>query len=202
MHYKRLMTAALLTLAISACQKGPNGEAPKGEDVTQSFFIQYNGSYVEQTGLSSYTPEKIVIHRDGRIEETRVRDVGVEGNDLIPPGTVCSYELKGQILSVTELDDENRLRVSNTGENFLSPQTHEIDYTVYQAKLTNDLHPGTLENVHCRLFMKEMRNGNPEYQLEIELFGAGTFRTHTQGGSDYQGLDRTESTLDEVFVRL
>ena len=200
MKLPHIFLIGLLSAAMIACDQSPDNLG--GVDVTSDFLSQYNGEYKEQIEDNSEQGEGLKVSRDGSIEVTKVRQVGSEDNPAIPYPTVCSFILKGQIRYVLELYRENRQRINpSNNETYFIPATHEMTFTVESAELTNSLHSETTSSQGCQNFIEQMNNTLPNYSYQMELFGSGTLRLHTHGGGDYNGGERTESTLDEVFMR-
>lgn len=88
----------------------------------------------------------------------------------------------------------------------MSYATHKIEVS-YHAVALNLLDKETANNPNCKNFrdqqLKDAQSGRLNYSKYSELLSANSFRTHTSGGGDYvEGGPRTESTLDEIFVRV
>lgn len=201
MKYSRVLIMGFITLAFIACDKSNKNEDLGGKDVTQQFLSDYNGDFVEQQGRSD-SGERMSINRDGQIEVLKIRRVGSKNNPAIPYPTVCSYYLTGQVRYVVELSEENRQRLSETGSTYSIPETHRITFSVSEVTLTDELESGTTTNEACLNFQEQMNQTLPVYTYGMELFGSGTLRLHTNDVGDFEGGERTESTLDEVYTRI
>lgn len=193
------LTLALLIIFVSCENK--KGDDLGGTNVTSEFLSLYSGSYNEVAADNKTPGEKMKMDRDGSIEVTRLRDVGVAGNPVIPPGTHCSYVLKGQIRYVIQVAEANRTRINpTTKKTYLDPASHKMTFTVLDAQLTNTLEPSTTNNSGCQLFLVNMKQDLPTFTYPMELFGPGNLRLHTKDYLDYRGEDQT-LILDEVYVR-
>jgi hypothetical protein len=188
----RLLLTTVVACNFLACSQ------TSGDDVTEQFLAQYSGRYEETTDR---TGEQLVIARDGSIEVLQHRNVGEQNNPRIPRQTNCSFWLRGEVTFVDQLSMETRTRTNSDGEIYYIPQTHNLVFTVYEVELTDDLEPGSTTSSGCLAFQEKMTGVLSVYTFGMELFGGGTLRLHTQGEDTYQGGERTDLTLDEVFVR-
>ncbi len=193
----RLIILTAIAFNFLACSKTEK-VGIGGEDVTDEFLSEYNGSYAERTDP---TGERLILSRDGQIEVLKHRNVGEANNPAIPADTNCSFWLRGEVAYVSQLNNETRQRQNASGESYLIPQTHNLVFSVNRVELTDDLEPGSTTSTGCLAFQEKMSDFLPVYTYGMELFGQGFLRLHTQGEDEYQGGDRTEATLDEVFVR-
>ena len=198
MRKLRLLTVLLFAFHFTACSNSDTDAS--GDNVTEQFLSEYSGSYEEQDGSLTSAGERMIIERDGQIEVLQHRRVGERNNPAIPAGTACSFVLNGQIISVVQLNNEARERSGEEGT-YKLPQTHNLAFSVHQLTLTDELRPGSTTDRGCINFQEKMNQQFPIYTYGMELFGAGTIRFHTRDEGDYQGGERTESTLDEVFIR-
>ncbi len=191
----RLMLLTIFAMQIVACSD--SSEKLGGEDVTQLFLEEYNGSYTD----ADDSGEKITIWRDGEIELLKYRDVGEKNNPLIPENTYCSYTIKGAIATVVQLEEGKRTRINDAGENYMAPETHHLIFLAEEVILNDDIKKGSTTDRGCLAYQRKMNEKPLVFTYGMELFGPETIRFHTQDEGDFKGGDRTESTLDEVFFR-
>ncbi len=196
----RLLAISVIAFNFLACSQTDDTNLG-GDDVTEQFLSEYNGTFTERGDQFTSSGERFTITRDGEIEVLKHRDVGEANNPVMPPGTHCSFWLRGQVAYVSQLSRETRQRTNEAGESYLIPQTHNLVFGVYQVELTNDLEPGSTTSEGCLAFQEKMNRFLPTYTYGMELFGRGTLRLHTQGWDEFEGGERPEATLDENFVR-
>ncbi len=196
----RLFLFTVVTFNLLACSQ-TNDAQIGGEDVTEDFLSEYNGTFVESNSAFSADGERVIISRNGEISVLQYRDVGEENNPVIPKPTHCSFWLHGEVAHVAQLSDDYRLRTNDEGDTYFIPQTHNLVFSVYEVELTDELEAGSTTSSGCNAFKDSLSDYLPVYTYGMELFGRGTIRFHTQGWEEFDGGERTEATLDEVFVR-
>lgn len=193
----RLFLLTFIAIHFVACsQTEDNGMG--GTDVTEQFLSEYSGNFKDQSDDSG---ETITIWRDGDVELLKHRQVGHDNNPAVPNPTHCSFVMSGHIASVIQLNDTARTQTRNDGLTFKSPKTHHLIFTVHNVALSDDLQANSTKNKGCLNFQEQMNQKLPVYTYGMELYGSGTFRLHTHDATNYQGGERTDGTLDEVFVR-
>ena len=200
MRKRRLLILLALTFNFMACNQTDEDKLG-GEDVTHQFLSEYSGSYEEKGAELGGNGERIIISRNGDIEVVKHRQVGSENNPAIPKPTYCSFTMTGHIAVVIQLSEERTRRTSKAGNEYHLPQTHNLIFIVDNVMINNELREGSTEDTGCMNFAEQMNAKVPVYTYGLELFGSGMLRLHTSGTGQYQGGERTESTLDEVFVR-
>lgn len=151
----RVFVLSLLACNFLACSR-TQSTAVGGTSVSSQFLNEYTGQFEEQSGSLNRKGEELSIHKDGRVEVLKLRQVGTKGNALIPYPTVCSFRLKGQITDIIQLDLSARQRTTAQGKQFLIPATHKMIFNVYQVALSDELKKGSTTSQACLNFQEKM----------------------------------------------
>lgn len=167
----------------------------QGISVTTNFLATYPGRFVD-----AKFGESVTIGSDGSIAIQSMRQVGSDDNKEVPYPTVCSYVQTGHVQEIIERYESDR-------ERYLSYATHIFVLSISKVEINNILHTNTMSNVHCHHFVKQqmaaLHPDSPPHRIYGDLLDHDSFRLHTSGGGDtVDGQPRTESTLDEVYVRV
>ena len=194
----KIFSLIVLSTCLINCEKKSTEDAP-GKVITTDFLEAYSGFFAEQELAQG---ESVSISADGDIIRTFTRQVGAEDSQTVPYPTVCSYTYYGEIVAVYELTEKYRTRFDPESQAFyISPETHELGYVVTNAQLNRDSPDTDSNSKHCENFIAENSYGG-SYSVGMELLNSDQIRLHTSGGGDYVGQEvRTESTLDEIFIR-
>lgn len=186
MRYGRLFIALAFLGTLSACSSKKE-KVPQGTPITEEFLNKYNGKFEDkQSGA------QIEFLPNGHVRFRAVEQVGRTGS-LIPPNTICTYVLEGEIRAVLK---RNALRRSAYLE--YADTLIQITPTKVNLDLSAGSRQDTLEN--CQKFESDLQRFNA-YSLFAEIIDDNQIRFHHSGNESLKTKTRTEANLDEVFVR-
>ncbi|MCB9026120.1 MAG: hypothetical protein H6625_07380 [Bdellovibrionaceae bacterium] len=198
LHMMNAQTNARFNSYKVGCGRGrnwtPSEQEERGQDVTEQFLAKYSGHTYTEKDFG----ESVTVNSDGTLKFLKTRQVGSEDNPNVPYPTVCSYEIHAKLEKVIERSDAEK-------NSYMSYATHEIEYKTTDYVLVDTLEPDTTKRLACKNWLELQRASimvHPDNNNYAELVSDSSFRLHTSGGGDFvEGGERTESTLDEVFVR-
>ena len=198
----KLLTIVSLLGLISCGEK--SDEQSKEKNITSSFLQSSTGTYVATSALTTCPGlngvegdscnESFSIEANGKFSRVYFRQVGINGSQSLPLGTVCKWTESGTVYNILELDAKKK--------NLPSEITHTI-YAMVDEVLEEKGNPVACRNFFNRSFSPlstKMYTAITSQGIAFFTFGENTANSGDQSAQSQQNLFVKRTNLNPNFT--